>query len=157
MEILAFLNRSGEGSFHPDGINQFTLPDELNCQLFLSVWANLSPPIALGREIWGNSSKSYRRSWYAGYSQGIKFSHWIPASSWKFRYTLLHISSFTPIYILSCFYPRKDDVCISEAAFAWKECPSQRDWKELLTNTWVSKANIKEDSISSNTFLMKKC
>lgn len=51
VEILAFLNRSGEGSFHPDGINHFTLPNEWNCQLFLSLWAILLPPIALGREI----------------------------------------------------------------------------------------------------------
>lgn len=48
---LAFLNQSGEDSFHPDGINYSTLPNKQNCQLLLSFWAILSPPIVLGREI----------------------------------------------------------------------------------------------------------
>lgn len=60
--IRALLNQSGEDAFHPDGINHSILPNKQNCQLFLSFWATLLPPVFFERKIYGNSLKSYGNS-----------------------------------------------------------------------------------------------
>lgn len=43
--ILASLNQTGEGSFHPDQKKHSSLLSKQSRQLFLSFWAIVSPPI----------------------------------------------------------------------------------------------------------------
>lgn len=96
-----FLESVWRRFLHPDGINPSTLPNKQNCQLFLSFWAILSH--CLRKRDLRQQSEELRKELMCWLQPRYSIFMLNTCTPQIFRYTLLHVSRFTPIYILQCF------------------------------------------------------